>query len=352
MRHLVVCCAVALVCAPALAAQQGEAPTLAFLGQREGRVEVYSWAVGASAPRKLSDTGATWGDCLRWSPDGRRLCAILYREFLDLWVIDFDSGSGRNLNPPGVDTNEPCWDEDGATLYYLAGVTWPGGSPARREAAATRAEGLSFQRIYRVSADGDATTAITAPGRYFDLAPAPGGGVIFGEDLGNCRSRLVQVDREGKEVRRWEPGNGEWLGAPAAFGKALAAERLVGWESDVVVFSDATSQIAANGKLTWFPTWSPDGKQLLAETFDNGRRAILLLDADEAKARLWRGPARDENQWYPQWSSDGKLVAYTGDRGGKWSVHVATREGREVAALPPTFERAYGGVFRPVGGEK
>jgi Tol biopolymer transport system component len=346
------CCAVALVCAPALAAVQGEAPTLAFLGQRDGQVEVYSWAVGAPEPRKLSDAGATWGAYLRWSPDGRRLCAILYKEALELWVIGAASGAGQSVSPPGKDANEPCWDEDGATLYYLAGFTWPVGSPERRQAAAMAAEGLSLQRIYRVSADGGPATAIKGPGRYFDLAPAPGGGVVFGEDLGNCTSRLVQVDRDGKEVRRWEPGKGEWLGAPAPFGKVLAAERLVGWESDVAVLSDATSQIAANGKLIWFPTWSPDGKQLLAETFSDGRRAILLLDVNRANARLWRRPAPDEDQWYPQWSPDGKLIAYTSDRGGKWSVHVATIEGQDAAVLPRIFERAYGGVFRPAGGEK
>ncbi|UCH35103.1 MAG: PD40 domain-containing protein [Armatimonadota bacterium] len=351
-RFLLCSLAFALLGITALAAPADSKPTLAFLGQRDGRVEVYSWSVGEAAPRQLTDIGASWAADLRWSPDGRRLCVTLNQEGLGLWVIDAANGEATRLTPVEEDALEPRWDADGAILYFSAGSTWPSTAPVWRRQDAPTADDPELQRIYRVPAAGGDITAITGPGRYFDLAPAPGGGVIFGEDLGDGTSRLVHAGRDGTVVRYWEPQAGAWLGAPAPFGEALAAEQLIGWDASLALLSNGDCRTFAHDHLAWFPTWSPDGKGILAETVFNDRRAILWADPGRGTTRLWGRPSGDWNEWNPQWSPDAKLVAYTSDNGGKWRVCVATRSGRDLAASPDNFERGYAGVFRPQGGAR
>jgi hypothetical protein len=76
------------------------------------------------------------------------------------------------------------------------------------------------------------------------------------------------------------------------------------------------------------PSWSPDGKQLVFATRQNGVWTVSLIDADGSHRRLLATHASS-----PAWSPDGTLVAYRTPCG----VKLMTPSGREVIpAFPAT----------------
>jgi len=80
------------------------------------------------------------------------------------------------------------------------------------------------------------------------------------------------------------------------------------------------------------PSWSPDGRQIVVQSYADGMWHLWLLSADGKRRRqLTAGPFDDT---HPRWSPDGTQIAFLSARSGKpavWLVDPANGALRELA---------------------
>jgi TolB protein len=191
-----------------------------------------------------------------WSPDGGRL---VYAWDGDIYVIDADGGSVRQLtsNPNG-DFN-PSWSPDGSTIVY-----W-NGSKAGMDGGPNNAE------IYTIAASGGSPTQLTHDD-VPDIEPA------------------------------WSPDSSQ---IAYFHGGEL-------W----VMNADGTNQhrVYAIGGGAWSPAWSPDGKRIAFLRFHNnptGSRPmmqVLVLDLATGKASFVPGVETATDNRGPVWVSNTELL--------------------------------------------
>ncbi|WP_018680421.1 amidohydrolase family protein [Actinokineospora enzanensis] len=89
-----------------------------------------------------------------------------------------------------------------------------------------------------------------------------------------------------------------------------------------------TAKQISNGLLDPFwPSWSPDGNQIVVQSFADGMFHIRTVSADgRTQKQLTRGEYDD---WYPAWSPDGKQIAFNSDRAGTNDIWVVDARGGE-----------------------
>lgn len=85
--------------------------------------------------------------------------------------------------------------------------------------------------------------------------------------------------------------------------------------------------IANDGANNGFPSWSPDGKEIV---YKRGRQlAILSLASNKVT------PLTDEAHWYnfPQWSPKGDTIMFTSDRDGEFALYRIRPDGTGLRKL-------------------
>jgi dipeptidyl aminopeptidase/acylaminoacyl peptidase len=146
--------------------------------------EVDLVAIGPGGRRTLG-TGADFG-APAVSPDGRFVVAVREERGtperavdLTLWLIDLDTGEGRDLLP-GFDLwpGPPVWSHDAGAVYFVADER--GHAP-----------------VFRVDVGTGEVARLTTEGCFSAPCPAPGGGVVFA---------LCSSFRSPSEVVRIDPG--------------------------------------------------------------------------------------------------------------------------------------------------
>lgn len=85
--------------------------------------------------------------------------------------------------------------------------------------------------------------------------------------------------------------------------------------------------IADDGANNGFPSWSPDGKQIV---YKRGRQLVILSLADGKVT-----PLTGESHWYnfPQWSPKGDAIMFTSDRDGDFELYTIRPDGTGLRRL-------------------
>ena len=80
------------------------------------------------------------------------------------------------------------------------------------------------------------------------------------------------------------------------------------------------------------PSWSPDGKQIAFMSRRDGHvidgfptSEIYLMDADGGNPQNLTNDRNDD--WYPSWSPDGKQIAFASRRDGNYEIYVMDADG-------------------------
>lgn len=211
-----------------------------------------------------------------WSPDGRRLAFVSYRQGSPkLYIYDGQDGSLSDASPTGSELCiAPAWSPDGRSVAFSSSKE--GNAEIYiLDLASRRSRQITFSR----SAD-------SAP----DWSPS-GREIAFTSDRGG-KPQIYVMDAEGANVRKL---------------------------TDTGDYSDSAA-------------WSPSGDRLLYASRIDGRFEILA--ADTATGRTWQLTRNTRNNENPRWSSDGKHIVYSSNRTGNYQLYTMDADGNRQKALP------------------
>jgi Tol biopolymer transport system component len=201
---------------------------------------------------------------------------------------------------------------------------------------------------------GEAVPAVVDglwPGPYASFSIASNGTLAYLNPPRTQESRLVWLDRAGKQLSVAAPV-GEYDGlALSPDGRSAAFSRTVGRAHDIFVLnleSGAPSRITTDSATDFSPVWSPDGQTLgFSSSRDPaGRIAPINRTGGQLYARELGGAGQDRlllkndvGKVAADWSSDGRFLAYISD-GDVWALPVEAAGAEPIRVTNTPFAEA------------
>ncbi len=228
-----------------------------------------------------------------WTPAGE---IVFYAENAgeraDLFIMAADGSNVRQLTrTPKAAEGYPSASPDGKSIAYES------------DAAAGNFD------IWLMNANGFNPRRITSD-RARDVAPAwspDGQSIVFMSDRDNREFDLYRMNADGTGVTRLTRGGTNWFPQFSPDGNNIALH--VGRDVHVRAEGGALTRLTTDPANGMYPSWSPDGKQLVFMSWRSGKTEIFLMNADGSGQRVLAssplGSAID-----PRWSPDGKLIVF------------------------------------------
>ena len=340
------------------------------VGQTAFQGSLWEVPVLGGSPRRLGEAA---GQAAAWSPDGQR---IVYGEGNDLFLAKSDGSELHKLVSAPDRIQYPAWSPDGKVIRFnVGGLTLTG-------------------PLYQVSADGTNLHLLlpgwhtppdenggrwTADGKYFvfrsgtNIWALAGKGNLFGK----ADSQPLQLtagpmsfftplpSKDGKklfvvgalargELTRYDTRSAEFV----PFLSGISADS-VSFSKDgqwvaYVSFPEGTlwkSKLDGSQRiqLTYppltpvFPSWSPDGQQIVFYANQLHEKTKLYTVATEGGTPREMAPEDTEEEFDPTWSPDGTRIAFGGpptDVTG--TIRILDVKTHQISTLPDSK-----GLFSP-----
>ncbi|MBI4522081.1 MAG: S9 family peptidase [Gemmatimonadetes bacterium] len=255
------------------------------------------------------------------SPDGTQIAyASAQNGSLDIWVMNADGSNARALTDFYPDAEgEPRWSPDGRWILYSARVC---GTACWTEIFLVRPDGsappvnISYGRagggpvwmpdgesiVYaRGGASGQTQIAI-APGQI------PGGAID---------ARFLSHPSYSSSGPQVSP-DGQWIAFTSDRSGKNDRKRMDIW---LVPSRGGPERLLTPNtpeSYEYFPTWSPDGRQIAFVSNRSRWRNVGVIDVASGDVRMLTESAWDE--YNPQWSPDGQWIAYVANQ--DWDFHL------------------------------
>lgn len=276
-----------------------DAERIAFLV--DNRIYVTSRDGGPATIHTTLPFDPSFHQSLAWSPDRSHIA--LDESYYDL----FDVHSEETVQLiEGIDSETPVWSPDGSQLAFIGTTT---------------RNGLDFDNLYLVNADGSNLTRLTDYDWRFIYTPtwSPDGQHLAfsaSEDGKDFSTYRVELDGSSITLLTHTGGGPVWSpdGRTIVFG---CNNGLCIMNADGTHMRQITSSYGQEGS----PVWSPDSKYLVftyrpwIQWINSGGfplpEAIHMLNVESGeRTRLTNGTIT----WAydPAWSPDGSLVAFAG----------------------------------------
>jgi TolB protein len=288
--------------------------------------ELFAIAADGSGRQRLSHNA--WLDTPAWSPDGRRIAFVSrHGGNTDVYVMNADGSSQRNLTRNQADDSGPVWSPDGRKVAFVRGHV---GNDRWRYSS----------EIYVMNADGGAQRRLTenpAP----DIAPAwssDGRMIAFLRERDFGKYDVVAMNADGSGQHRLahysSDGTPAWSPDPPVWspdGQAIAFVSHRDGVDEVYVVSPGAGgkrNLTRSPARDFAPAWSPDGSKMVFVRVRGGNPEVYVMNADgSAQRRL----ARHGTQ--PVWSPDGTAIAFVRARSGNQEVVVMNADGSDQRML-------------------
>ena len=194
------------------------------------------------------------------------------------------------------------------------------------------------------------------------LPAGPGSKIVFGSTQNvnpepppgldiNPKGQLYVMNGDGSEQRQLTDFLGAKIGAACspngqqiAFqGAGTPFNSLPGVPSIFLIDANTFVDASGNGlrELVYpanFPSWSPNGKKIVFQTYPPGRRDVLIIDLTTLELTNLTNDPNDLNDdawddYRPDWSPDGRKIAFTSNRDGNPEIYVMNADGSDPVRL-------------------
>ncbi|OGD15966.1 MAG: protease [Candidatus Aminicenantes bacterium RBG_16_66_30] len=347
---------------------------LAFTGEYDGNVDVFTMPSGGGVPRRLTWHPAS-DAALGWTPDGKRVMFTsnrnAYSRFSELYTAGLDGGLEEKLPlPMGF---EAAFSPDGKRLAYVplsraftawkryrggqATPVWIANLADSAVEKVPRGDSNDFNpiwagdKIYFLS-DREGAVSLFAydltskkVSRVFentglDLKSASAGpGAIVYEQFGSLglydlktgKTAPVPVTVSGDmpEVRERYVAAGESLSAAGL--SPNAARAVFEARGEIVTVpaekGDPRNLTNTTGTMERDPAWSPDGTTIAFFSDESGEY-MLHLKPQDGKGETVKIALGEKPTYYfsPRWSPDSKKIAYSDAHLALWYVDIAAKK--------------------------
>ena len=307
-----------------------------FVSWRDGNGEVYAMEADSSSPRNLTQDPAK--DVRpAWSPDGRRIAFASRRDGnSEVYVMNADGSGKRNLTRDRANDDYPTWSPDGRRIAFLRGRC---AATQRRRDALLQLPPLCRERRRQRAAQA----ALLIPGVLNEDVSRWSAGLVTGraDDLLRALPRQDRRERSAEapvhtvDRRLVARRDADRLRGPqVAVRRGKAGPCCSPADSDIYVMNadgSGTRKLTHNALLNAEPAWSPDGRKIAFRSTRNGNRDIYVMNADGSGERnLTRNAAWDSR---PSWSPDGRKIAFVSNRDGRLEAHVMNADGSGQRSL-------------------
>jgi TolB protein len=119
--------------------------------------------------------------------------------------------------------------------------------------------------------------------------------------------------------------------------------------ADIAVINGDGSnlQILTNGKGNFgFPSWSPDGKQIVYRMSSDSTKGLFIIDVDTKKIKALTANSHDN---FPVWSPTGEFIAFTSKRENDYDIYVIRPDGSDLKRVTTTPGNDAHNVWSPDG---
>ena len=268
----------------------------------------------------------TSGPGEKWLPRGLSTARISY-------ISGGPSGGIERVDGPAGVRGEfwsPSWSPDGKTMVFHRETRspWP---PLQHWLSRNSGFDLVRTGIFpSFSPSGDRLVCNSATAGILHNS------ILVMNADGSHRSVLFDDPQRSALAPVWSP-----RGDRIAFGLGGFFQMLVGNRDRPV--APATSQLAiigsdgsglrvltAAGDHAGFPSWSPDGKQLVYRSGTSGKGLRIIDLGTENVTELTDGRHKDN---FPAWSPAGDRIAFTSDRDGDYEIYSIRPDGGDLKRL-------------------
>jgi tricorn protease len=329
--------------------------TLAFTGEYDGNVDVFTIPAAGGVPKRITyhpDADRVVG----WTPDGKR---ILFRSnrasfsrYTQLYTVSIDGGPADVLPLPMACTGS--YSPDGKRMIYApldGGQFAPGFT---NFVSWKRYRGGEASYLWMVNLS-DLTTVKIPRTDSNDINPMWIGDKIYFLSDRQGPMTLYRYDPQSKEVKKLIENTGKDIVSASAGPGGIVYEQ----------FGSINIYDLASGKSTRLnielaadlaevrPHLQNVAREVRsAHISPNGVRAVFEAHGEILTVPAEKGDIRDLTntpgvmERTPAWSPDGKTIAYFSDESGEYALHITPQSGEgETKKIPLAGKSAY--YFNP-----